>query len=150
MEITESLSQKPKETLLCQVRKIQVRALPEERVRQHLIHHMVKRLGYPSELLSVEVPIQKFPHLKEQQDLPDRRVDLVCFAKSIDSIHPLLVVECKAHPLGKEALRQVEGYNVHLKSKFIAVANQSEIQTKSREGDLVKGLPSYKQLLDLS
>lgn len=142
--------------LYCQIRKEYVAALPEEIVRQQLLIQMIEGLGYPKGVLAVEKALRQFPHLaSSRQSLPDRRVDIVCFAKGIHPEHdlfPLLVIECKAIKLNDKVLQQVGGYNHFIHAPFVAVANAEEVYTGWRDGEsrdyrFVKFLPTYQDLL---
>ncbi len=139
--------------IICRIRREPVADLPEERVRQDLIHHMISGLGFPVQSLAVEKALHQFPHLSSQHSLPDCRVDIVCFAKGIHperEISPLLIVECKAVPLTTKVLEQVVGYNYYCQAPFIAVANQDEVRLgwMGPEGyEYIDYLPSYQELL---
>jgi hypothetical protein len=112
-------------SLFCPVRKKWVRALPEERVRQALIHDMTQHLGYPIGNMALETTLAHLPHLRSKKIVPpQRRADLVVFAHGLHpkhSFYPLLLVECKAAPLTKKAWRQMVGYNQFVGAYFIAV-----------------------------
>jgi len=153
METTGSLSQGINQ-LYCPVRCEWVAALPEEIVRQKLVHHMVERLGFSRASLAVEVALKQIPHLKGNK-VPDRRADILCFGKNIHpkfQLYPLLLVECKAVKLTSKVLQQVIGYNHFVQSYFITVANDDEIRTgwyDANKGDytFVSGLPPYSELI---
>lgn len=110
--------------IFCQIRKKWVAALPEEIIRQRLLRHMIEELGYPPQVIAVEKSLSQIPHLAGMK-LPLRRADILCFGPTI---HPLLVIECKAVPLAPKALRQLVGYNFYLKSSYIALANETELK----------------------
>ncbi|MFT4554516.1 MAG: hypothetical protein ACI9S8_003168 [Chlamydiales bacterium] len=138
------------------IRKEWVAATPEEIIRQKLIHHMIEELGYPQHFIAVEKALRELPHLQLYgTQVPDRRVDLICFAKDITSKHPLyplIVVECKAVNITKKVLSQVEGYNHFLKACFVAVANGEEMRTGWYDATLgkyqyVDMLPKFNDLL---
>lgn len=143
--------------LFCPVRKVVVKALPEEIVRQRLITFLVDKLRYPLCNLAVEKNLLQMPHLalKSKQQLPDRRADIVCYAKGIHPQHdlyPLLLIECKAVPLNQNVIQQVLGYNQHLEALFVAVANESETRTgwydpESKDYKFVPYIPMYDQLI---
>lgn len=130
--------------------------LPEERVRQSLIHQMVHELGFPLECLAVEKAIHHMPHFAgvDSSKLPLRRVDLVCFATGIHPKHhfyPLLLVECKAVQFTQEGVRQAIGYYHHIRPYFIALASPDRVQTgwfASSEGEFqfVPYLPPFSEL----
>ena len=67
------------------IRKKYVRLTPEEWVRQHLLHFLVKERKFPETLLSVEKKL-----LINQLE---KRTDVVMYS---NSLQPLLLAECKA------------------------------------------------------
>lgn len=138
------------------IRKTYVLPLPEEVVRQQLIHKMINDLGFPVSLLAIEKDLCNLPHLLHK-DFPSqkRRADIICFAKNINpnfSVYPLLMIECKACKLSKKTIDQVLGYNHFVESYFVSIANESEIITywynlKKKEYNSINFLPSYDQLI---
>ena len=125
--------------IFCLVRNEWIKSFPEELIRQKLLHEMVDQLGFPKGLLAVEKAIKQLPHLSdsERAGAPDRRVDILCFAKenkqkkeklTIDSLLPLLTIECKSVKLSAHVIEQVLGYNHYIRSRFIAVANGDEMR----------------------
>lgn len=144
------------EKVYCAIRKVLVAATPEEKVRQHLLRHMTVDLGFPPALIALEKGLSQMPHVTlTEQKIPDRRADIVCFAKGIHPQHdlyPLLLVECKAVKLTPKVVNQVSGYNHFLRACFICMANQEQVRTgwydPVKQGyDFVDHLPSYSQLL---
>ena len=138
----------------CILRNKWVAELPEEIVRQKLVHHMVHQLGYPKGSLSLETSLHQIPHLNSQAHaLPQRRTDLICFAKGIHpqwDLYPLLVIECKAVKLTKKAMTQLVGYNHFLKAYFIALINAEGMRLGWYEGGeyrFIERLPSYEDLI---
>lgn len=137
------------------MRKIPLEDLPEERVRQALLGRMVDELGFPLSCIAVEKALKEMPHISAADGvIPDRRIDIACFAKGIHPSHefyPLLVIECKAVPITPQVIKQVTGYNHYLKSHFIAVANAEEFRTGWYD-DAIKGyqfvpyLPTWQEL----
>ena len=67
------------------IRKRYVVLTPEEWVRQHFIHFLIERKGYPAQLIAVEKEIQVCGM--------KRRFDIVCYDRQAT---PYLIVECKA------------------------------------------------------
>ena len=139
-------------------RKKWVVATPEEKVRQNLLHKMTVELSYPRELISIEKALSEMPHISAStaSSCPDRRVDLVCFAKGIHPeypLYPLLLIECKeCASLVEVARQQVIGYNYFIKACFVAVAYptgcqwgyyDSRIQTYAFSDQM----PSYHELM---
>lgn len=140
--------------LFCSIRKEWVAALPEEIVRQRVLSHMIQEKGFPASLIAVEQSLKLLPHLSacNQKDLPNRRVDIVCFVPIQSTLRPLLMVECKAVSLIPSIMRQVAGYNHYLGACFIGLANQEEIRvgwyrSEAKEYSFVDFLPSYAELL---
>lgn len=122
----------------CQIRKRRVANTPEEGVRQSLLLKMVKELGFPKGLISVE------------RAIGPRRYDLVCYTKEMA---PLLLVECKAGALDEAAIRQAMGYNDVVKAPFICLVNAEEMITLWREQGKVASvpfLPMFQELYEIS
>ena len=134
-----------------EIRKIWVAASPEEIVRQTLIQRMTQSLGFPRELIAVEKALSELPHLSK--DVPDRRADIIVFAKEIHpqySLFPLLLIECKQEKEKKGALDQLMGYNHFVKAAFIAVASAEEILFGYSEKDsyrFISFIPAYSELV---
>jgi Type I restriction enzyme R protein N terminus (HSDR_N) len=99
------------------------------------------------------------PHLQHLPDSLERRVDVVCFARSIHpsyALYPLLLAECKAGPLSPQAVEQALGYNAHVGAHFVLLANPQELRLYSPHESLKKTpkklafishLPSYQELV---
>lgn len=129
---------------------------PEERVRQELLHNMVTFLGYPKEMIAVEKSISEIPHVAFSKDqVPVRRMDVVCFGKNIHPswpLYPLMLIECKQEGKLKGALDQILGYNHYVGAYFIAVATkglfllQYKIQGKLVQKELTHP-PLYEELI---
>jgi hypothetical protein len=135
---------KQKGSLFDPFRQAWVVASPEEIVRQKLLHVMITQLGFPRELLAVEIQLSEIPHLKGVPNLPKRRVDIICFAKGIHSLYPLLLIECKEGQVGEDAKLQVLGYNHYIQAKFVAIAGENTAQLIYPQE--VPFLPPYSQL----
>lgn len=123
------------------IRLLWVAATPEEEVRQKLIQKMISELGFPKGLIAVE------------KDLTgnNRRVDLICYTPVEEKLLPLLIVECKAEVIGKDAENQVFGYNSAIGAPFICLASAKEVKTLWREPGKIASvpfLPSYAQLVE--
>ncbi len=130
-------------------RKAWVAATPEEIVRQKFLHVMTTQLGFPKELLAVETQLSEVPHLKGIANLPQRRADIICFAKGIHPEHllyPLLVVECKEGEVGMEAKSQALGYNHYVQAHFVAIAGENCAMLVYPQE--LTFLPSYSQLME--
>ncbi len=140
------------------IRKKWVALSPEEKVRQSLIAFMIEELLYPQELLCVEKSLSELPsHTKVS--VPDRRIDILCFAKNIHPefpLYPLLLVECKeSSTLAQMAKDQVIGYNHFVKAYFLAVAYPNGVEwgyfdRKEKKYIFKSGLPTYQTLIKAS
>lgn len=140
------------------IRKTYVLALPEEIVRQKLIHKMINELRFPKNLIAVEKDLLSLEHINEREfESKKRRADIICFAKDIHpkfSLYPLLMIECKAFKLNQKTIDQVLGYNYHIKACFVAIANGYEIKTfwynmKEEKYKSVNFLPGYLELVQM-
>jgi hypothetical protein len=135
------------------IRKKNVILKPEELIRQALVDEMINSLGYPKEFLALEKDLKSICFHEGKKNLPNRRVDIVCFAKDIYPnilLYPLLVIECKAH-LTKAAIDQLLGYNYYIKSFFITIADDKTIKTfwlNKKTYESIDFLPPYNQLLE--
>lgn len=140
----------------CRIRKMWVAATPEEKVRQYLLGYMIANLGFPEGGIALEKGLNQMPHLAlVSQKIPDRRADIVCFAKGIHPRHelyPLLLIECKAVKLTPKVINQVTGYNHFMQSYYVCVANQDQIRTgwydkEKKAYTFVDYLPAFADLL---
>jgi hypothetical protein len=134
-----------------EVRGRWVKATPEEQVRQRWLKWMIGKLEYPKELLAVEKELKELPHLFGV-DLPERRIDILCYGKGSHLLYPLLMIECKEGKLTEEAINQAIGYNHHVKACFIAIVNLEETRfglwvPAKKNYEFYPILPSYKELM---
>ncbi len=128
------------------VRNCFVAATPEERVRQKWLQAMISDLGYPREFLAVEKELRHLPHLLHDPHVPERRADIICFARGIHAEHPLyplLLIECKQDILSAKALDQVMAYNYYVGAPFVAAVNGTHIIMNRG----LHTLPSYQELM---
>ncbi len=149
---TMDLSCQNKREVFDPLRKIWVAATPEEIVRQKLLLRMTDELGYPKELLAIEKELTELPHLTKK-NLPQRRIDILCFGKNIHpdhSLYPLLLIECKREKLFSAAKEQLLGYNAFVQAYFVALVSREEILFGFRTGkdyQFLAFLPPYAQLV---
>lgn len=96
------------------IRKKFVVLTPEEWVRQHLIHYLLKVKACPPALIAVEREINLYGLA--------RRFDLVVFDREGK---PWLLVECKAPSvlLTRQVFDQAFRYNISLAAPYVAVTN---------------------------
>lgn len=146
-----------RESLYCLIRKKWVAGTPEEQVRQRLLSEMVAA-GYPEATLAVEKDLRQMPHLalNSHQQLPDRRADIVCFAKGIHpdhSLYPLLLVECKAEKqLALPVIQQAIGYNYFVQAYYLLIANHTQTkigfyESAKQQYAFLEGLPTFGSLI---
>lgn len=96
------------------VRKKFVVLQPEEWVRQHVLHHLIRDKNYPSSHINVE-RLLTLHHRK-------KRYDIVVYNPD-GGIH--LLVECKSPGvrITQEAFDQIARYNMELRATYLLVTN---------------------------
>jgi hypothetical protein len=124
------------------LRKKWIHLGPEEWVRQHVIHWLLVRTGFPSALLSVERRLDKGVW----------RTDLLAYNRQAK---PVLLVECKAPDIkiSKETLLQANKYNHHLHARFVWITNGlvHGVFEWNADGSLAKqhaALPSLELMME--
>lgn len=131
--------------IVCHLRKVQVMATPEERVRQNCLNLMLHKLGYPSTCLLIEKSIEDLPHL-QGKELPkiNRRLDLLVYSLG----KPLLLIECKRNTVNQKTIEQIMGYNYFVGAPFIALASPNVMRTAWFSSTWIwsDGLPSYESI----
>lgn len=87
---------------------------PEEWVRQHFVHYLIRDLKYPRGLLTTESGL-KYNRLQ-------RRTDIVVFDRQAK---PHMIVECKAPSvtINQQVFNQIAVYNKVLNAKLLVVSN---------------------------
>lgn len=143
--------------LFCPIRKESVAALPEELVRQRMLSYLIEQRGFPASLIAVEKSLKQLPHLSaaDRRQVPDRRADIICFAKGIkgqSTLYPLLIIECKAVKLNSRTISQVLGYNHFVRACFVAIVNQEELRMgwydqTAQSYAFTNDIASYSQLI---
>jgi type I site-specific restriction endonuclease len=96
------------------LRKKHLILTPEEWVRQHWIHFLIKNHGFPKGLLASEKGLI--------YNSLQKRIDLLVFDRSG---LPYFLIECKAPEveINQKVLSQAIAYNQTLKCPFIALSN---------------------------
>ena len=115
------------------IRKRYVVLTPEEWVRQHFIHFLIERKGYPAQLIAVEKEIQVCGM--------KRRFDIVCYDRQAT---PYLIVECKAPSvsLSQVVFDKALQYNLSISARFVAITNGCEHYCGEISGtNQFRGLP---------
>jgi len=98
------------------IRKKFIVLQPEEWVRQHVVHYLLKDKKYPKSLINIEKQLT-LNGIK-------KRYDVVVF-RSDGSIN--LLVECKSPsiPINQKVFDQIARYNMQLKATYLMVTNGS-------------------------
>jgi hypothetical protein len=97
-----------------EIRRKFVKLLPEEWVRQHCIHYLIKNKGYPAGLMLVEKQYKR--------NGLQKRIDLaVCDLNG----NVELLVECKAPnvEISQFVFDQIARYNLEFQAKYLMVTN---------------------------
>ncbi|NCG14073.1 MAG: restriction endonuclease subunit R [Bacteroidetes bacterium] len=121
-------------TLWDAFRRKDVKATPEEGVRQSTLRHLVLEYGYPDEVISVEKSFK----VGDQE----KRFDIAAFHEG----QLILVVECKANSvkLGTKAADQWMRYNLTLQAPFGVVTNGKDWKIFTADGKNVAKIPHFK------
>lgn len=87
---------------------------PEEWVRQHLVHYLIRHKACPPVQVALEKEINLYGH--------PQRFDVVVYSRQGN---PWLLVECKAPsvPLTSRVFDQALRYNLALAAPYVAVTN---------------------------
>ncbi|MDR0581495.1 MAG: type I restriction enzyme HsdR N-terminal domain-containing protein [Prevotellaceae bacterium] len=125
------------------VRKKFVALMPEELVRQQLLHYLTAVKKFPSGLLQVEVPV---PYLRHTY-----RADIVAYDRYLK---PLLIAECKAPDvkITQEICEQIARYNLVLKVPYLLITNGQQhlfyrFTKEQNNYMLVDEMADYKELV---
>lgn len=123
------------------LRKKNVAATPEEKVRQWFIAHLTEELLVPRHMMMSEVSMK----------LGGKpfRADIVIYGRGGE---PLTVVECKREDvvISMDVAQQALRYNMVLGVKFIILTNGRQTFCFSREGELfvrMDRLPKYEEMI---
>ncbi|MDY3089948.1 MAG: type I restriction enzyme HsdR N-terminal domain-containing protein [Porphyromonas sp.] len=124
------------------LRRKMVRLTPEEWVRQHVVHYLLDKLGYPAELLMNEVGLQVGDTRK--------RVDTILYDKQLK---PLMLLEYKAPEvsLSQRVLEQALRYNMALRVPYLVLSNGLQhvayrIDYLKQEFQTLNVIPPYSEL----
>lgn len=125
-----------KQMIFDQVRKKFVLLTPEEWVRQNFIQYLIKVKEYAGPLMAVEKEI-RLGELK-------KRCDIVVYKNNI----PWMIIECKEPgvPVNEKTFRQILGYNIALKVKYLILTNGEHTFGVKSDGDqvaFISELPEY-------
>jgi len=136
-------------------RKRWVEAAPEEFVRQKCLNLLIQEKGFPKSLIGVEKSLRDISSYSANKQIPNRRIDIVCFAKHIHAsyeLYPLLLIECKEKKIDEDAKQQLIGYNDFVNAYFLGLASPDEFlfgyyHESTSSYQFYHYLPSFKQLM---
>lgn len=121
------------------VRKKYVILTPEEWVRQHVVHFLLKEKNYPISLIAVEKQIKINKRVK--------RTDIVVYNKKGT---PELLIECKAPnvKITQTTFDQIARYNLSANSNYLMVTNgldnyYCKIDIANETYIFLKDIPQY-------
>lgn len=124
------------------LRRKYIALTPEEWVRQHFIHFLIKQKGYPSALLGNEISL----NLNGAQ----RRCDSVLYDRNM---RPRMILEYKAPhiPITQKVFTQIYSYNLVLQVDYLIVSNGlkhycCKIDYTNRNYIFLKDIPAYNDL----
>ena len=121
------------------VRKKYVIVTPEEWVRQHVIHFLLKEKNYPISLIAIEKQLKINKRVK--------RTDIIVYNKQGT---PEILIECKAPSvkITQTTFDQIARYNLSANSNFLMVTNGlahyfCQIDTDKETYIFLEDIPSY-------
>ena len=124
------------------LRRRYVTLTPEEWVRQHFIHFLIKYKGYPAARLGNEISLDLNGTRK--------RCDSVLYDKEA---HPIMIIEYKAPhiPITQETFQQISRYNMKLHVPWLIVSNGMEhyccqVDYEKGEYHFLSDIPQYDAL----
>ena len=130
------------ETLFDPIRKRDVAATPEEKVRQAAIRYLIDTLGIPPNLMGVEFSLANL----EPGNF--RRVDIVAWRPGEGQLAPWLLVECKEPRarIDDEVAWQAAGYLKRIPCRYVMLTNGRDTRVLERAGEgyvMAAGLPYF-------
>ena len=121
------------------IRKKYVILTPEEWVRQHVVHFLLKEKSYPISLIAVEKQIKINKRVK--------RTDIVVYNKQGT---PEILIECKAPniKITQTTFDQIARYNLTANSNYLMVTNGlanyiCQIDKNNKTYIFLEDFPSY-------
>lgn len=108
-------------------------------------------------MIAVEKELKSLPHLKDTDKVPNRRLDLLIYAKlQSTTLLPLLIIECKrteiSHLALERAFDQLISYNHYVKAPFVALAGKNgfflaHYDSNDKRYHFSTGIPPYHELI---
>jgi hypothetical protein len=137
------------EFLFDAVRRKNLKALPEERVRQALIRWLTEEIGAPARLIAVEYPLSALDPASR------KRADVVVWktapaSHAAGGLHPWLLAECKAPGvrLTDAVADQIRRYAEKIRAEHVLVTNGKDTRCYRLRGSAYKaldGLPAFTE-----
>ena len=124
------------------LRRRYVKLTPEEWVRQHFVHWLVEKKGYPKGLLGNEIELR----------VADKklRCDSVLYDQQT---RPRMIIEYKAPtiPLSQKVFDQISAYNLLLHVDYLVISNGMEhyccrMNYENNSYDFLQDIPDYKTI----
>lgn len=117
---------------------------PEEWVRQHFVHYMIKDKGYPQALMANEVAVSL--------NGMSRRCDTVVYSQK--GLKPYIIIEYKAPSveITQKVFNQICRYNMVLEVEYLIVSNGLKhyccrIDIKKGEYAFLSDIPPFDSFL---
>ncbi len=124
------------------LRRKYVALTPEEWVRQHFIHYLIKHKNYPASLLANEVSLQ----IGEKR----MRADSVLYD---NQLHPRIIIEYKAPniTLTQKVFDQITVYNLLLHVDYLIVSNGMttyicKMEYEKQTYKFLETIPNYENI----
>lgn len=130
-------------TLYDPIRKRQVAATPEEKVRQAVIRYLIDTVKVPANLIGVEFSLA----VLEPGNF--HRADVVAWKPGEGQLAPWLLIECKEPRarIDDEVAWQAAGYLKRIPCRFVMLTNGKDTRVLERSGEtyrLAGGLPYFQ------
>lgn len=124
------------------LRRKNLKALPEEKVRQALLRWLAEALGVPASLTVSEYPLSAL-HPSSR-----KRADVVAWRPGGAGLRPWLLAECKAPGvrLTDTVADQVRGYAAAIRAEHVLVTNGTDTRCFRLDGARyveANGLPAF-------
>lgn len=124
------------------IRKKKIILNPEEWVRQHWIHYLIKDKGFPAGLIAVEKGLEV--------NKTKKRCDIISYNHAGQA---LLMVECKAPhiAISQDTFDQIARYNIAFKLPYLVVSNGIQhycamINFDTEAFQFIEEIPNYADL----
>ena len=123
------------------IRKKYLHLTPEEWVRQHFVHLLIKQKGFPATSVALEGGF----HLNQKL----QRTDILIYKNA----RPILLVECKAPQVAitQNTFDQAARYNLHYKTPYVLLTNglthfSALVDYEKGEYNFLTDIPAFDEL----